>query len=54
MNGDGRMVMSKEDYFFFEWLILSKGMSQEDFVKLSQSEIDSLHSEWRLFYYGTK
>lgn len=48
------MQMSKDDYFFFEWLIISKGMSQEDFSKMSRSEIDALHSEWRAFYYGTK
>jgi hypothetical protein len=48
------MQMSKEDYFFFEWLILSKGMSEEDFSKLSSGEVDALHSEWRVFYYGTK
>lgn len=48
------MGLSKEDYFFFEWLIISKGMSQEDFSKLSSSEINELHSEWKVFYYGTK
>ncbi|MGC5328949.1 hypothetical protein [Brevibacillus sp. SYSU BS000544] len=44
------MQLSKEDYFFFEWLIVGKGMSQEMFSKLSPVEVAELRAEWKTWF----
>jgi hypothetical protein len=44
------MQLSKEDYFFYEWLIIGKGMSQETFSKLSPVEVAKLRDEWKVLF----
>lgn len=41
------MHLSKEEYFFIEWLIVGKGMSEETFSKLSRAEVEELRAEWK-------
>lgn len=43
------MIM-EEDYFFFEWLILKKGMSEEAFSNLSHDELKILRAEWKVWF----
>ncbi|MEK4879385.1 hypothetical protein [Paenibacillus sp. FSL R5-0908] len=42
--------MNEENYFFFEWLIVGKGMSQDEFTKLAPSEVESLRAEWKAWF----
>jgi hypothetical protein len=44
------MNLSKDDYFFYEWLIVNKGMSMENFSNLSVDEIGKLRSEWKQWF----
>lgn len=42
--------LSKEEYFFYEWLILKKRMTIEDFKRLSHEELEKLileYIEWK-------
>ncbi|MEK5036403.1 hypothetical protein MKY96_33775 [Paenibacillus sp. FSL R7-0302] len=42
--------MTNDEYFFYEWLILQKGMSLEDFERLSDKEVNELQAEWKREY----
>lgn len=50
MKGRRPMEISKEDYFFYEWLIIGKNMSQEEFSKLSDGEVTKLRAEWKTWF----
>jgi len=41
--------MNEKEYFFYEWLIIGKQMSQEEFEKLSETEFKNLKSEYAEF-----
>lgn len=43
------MNLSKEDYFFYEWLIIAKGMTLESFNQLTSAEIYDLKVEYVRF-----
>lgn len=34
------------DYFFYEWLIVAKNLTKEQFIKLSNEEFKSLKEEF--------
>jgi|GEM_PF-5004512 hypothetical protein len=40
------MEISKEEYFFYEWLIVEKEISKEKFKKLSHKEFEVLLQEY--------
>ena len=40
------MQITKEQYFFYEWLIIEKGMTIEGFRNLTEQEFSLLHSEY--------
>lgn len=40
------MDISKEEYFFYEWLIITKNISEEDFKKLTCEEFKKLKLEY--------
>lgn len=44
------MNVTKHDYFFYEWLILDKGMSKEEFQKLTEEQFTELRIEYARFY----
>lgn len=41
--------LSSEEYFFYEWLILGKGMTTEQFKQLTVKEMAALRSEYTEF-----
>lgn len=41
------MKMSPEEYFFIEWLIIQKDISNEKYITLTDSEINSLKEEFK-------
>jgi hypothetical protein len=43
------MEISKEEYFFYEWIILSKCLTQYQFEKLTLEEFESLKIEYEDF-----
>lgn len=45
------MQLSKDEYFFFEWLIIEKRMSKENFSELSHAELEELRKEWKVWFY---
>ncbi len=46
--------MKKEDYFFYEWLILAKNMNEESFKQLTSFELIKLEAEYKEFERGLK
>lgn len=46
----GGKSMNQTEYFFYEWLILGKKMTQEEFEKLSKEELERLKLEFIEFY----
>ncbi len=44
------MDMSKEEYFFYEWLIVAKGLTHEDFKKLTNNEVEKLKEEFKVLW----
>ena len=54
---ENRMITDKEtgkgiseaDYFFMEWLIISKSMTKEEFESLTEDEFNSLVKEYKDF-----
>lgn len=47
MNDDKKsMGISKEEYFFYEWLILEKGVTNEVFKDLTRQDFISLRLEY--------
>lgn len=44
------MDMTPEEYFFYEWLILSKEMTSEEFAKMTEEEIKKLKLEFHSKY----
>jgi len=44
------MDISKDDYFFYEWLIIQKQMTIDVYKKLSAKELIELKVEFNLFY----
>lgn len=47
------MNISKIDYFFHEWLILSKGISKEQYENLTEYEFLKLKCEFMKIYKTT-
>ena len=47
------MDISKFDYFFHEWLIISKGISKEQYENLSKDEFKNLLYEFNDIYKAT-
>jgi hypothetical protein len=43
------MNIGKEEYFFYEWLIIEKKMSKEEFDKLTDEEFKNLKLEFMKF-----
>jgi len=43
------MIISKKDYFFYEWLIVGKKISEEKFKQLKPTEIKALKTEYSKF-----
>lgn len=43
------MRISKEEYYFYEWLILGKGITEEQLKKLSPLEFNKLNAEYAEF-----
>jgi len=41
--------MTKEEYFYFEWLIVAKRMTEERYSALSKEEINDLVEEYGKF-----
>jgi len=41
--------MNEEEYYFYEWIILGKQMTQEEFEKLSKTEFENLKLEYAKF-----
>ena len=48
------MKLSEIKYFFFEWLIIQKQFTEEQFKNLSQNELDALKNEFSLWYSKTR
>lgn len=46
------MEMSKEEYFFYEWMIIHKGITEDHYKLLTEDEIMKLKVEFYLFYRG--
>lgn len=46
--------MNKEEYFFYEWLILGKKMTEEQFKQLTSLEFNKLMVEYKKFAKGLK
>jgi hypothetical protein len=44
------MNISKEEYFFYEWLIIGKGISEYIFSELSSFEVEELRAEWKTWF----
>lgn len=40
------MNISSEEYFFIEWLIIEKGMTEEKYSKLTENEFVALKAEY--------
>ena len=40
------MEISNQEYFFYEWLILGKGMTEEQFKRLTPVELNALQVEY--------
>ena len=45
------MNISQADYFFYEWLIIEKKMSEDALASLSPEEFKKLHDEWKAWFY---
>ncbi len=43
------MDISKEEYFFAEWLILGKDFTEEQYRNLTEDEIETLKKEYYIF-----
>jgi hypothetical protein len=43
------MKPTSEEYYFFEWLILGKNMTEERFKKLTSKELLALQMEYDIF-----
>ena len=41
--------MTSEEYFYFEWLIVEKKMTSEEYSSLNEKEIHSLMNEYEVF-----
>lgn len=41
--------LSSEEYFFYEWLLLEKGMTTEKFKQLPGAKLKALEAEYRTF-----
>lgn len=42
-------MISMEDYFFYEWLIIEKKITEEKFRQLKPSEMEALKAEYGKF-----
>lgn len=42
--------MNETEYFFYEWLIIGKQMTQEEFNNLNEDEFENLKNEYAKFY----
>jgi hypothetical protein len=43
------MKITPEEYFFYEWLIINKNMTDEQFKQLIPKELISLQEEYNVF-----
>lgn len=41
--------MTKEEYFFYEWLIIEKQLTEEKFKQLTPQELKDLKTEYSSF-----
>lgn len=41
--------MEKEEYFFYEWLIIGKGYTFEQFENITVTEFEKLKQEYKMF-----
>jgi hypothetical protein len=41
--------MKKDEYFYYEWLIIQKHMTLEKYMSLSEIEILNLINEYKIF-----
>ena len=46
--------MNKENYFFYEWLILDKKITEEQFKQLTSLEFNKFMIEYKEFKKGLK
>lgn len=42
--------INKNEIFFYEWLFIAKGMTEEIFKKLTLEELNKLKEEWSNTY----
>lgn len=49
LRKEHQMEISKAEYFYFEWLILDKNISSEQFEKLTEEEHQALRKEYAEF-----
>ena len=42
-------MIPKEEYFFYEWLIIGKKITEEKFRQLKPSEVEALKTEYDEF-----
>lgn len=43
------MKISKDDYFFYEWLIIGKKITTKEFEQMEPSELAALRAEYDKF-----
>lgn len=43
------MMLSKEEYFFYEWVILGKGLTNEELKRMDDKQFLALKEEYREF-----
>lgn len=44
--------MSSWDYLFYEWVIITKGITLENYVKLTVVQLSKLKKEFALYYHS--
>ncbi len=53
-TGVDAVKISKKDYFFYEWLIIGKGFTEEKFRQLKPPEVEALKAEYDKFKNGRR
>jgi hypothetical protein len=48
------MEIIKEEYYFMEWLILGKGLTEPQYKDLSEKQLTDLKHEYNQFKRGLK
>lgn len=49
MEKNENKIITKEEYFYFEWLIIEKQITSEKYSLLSEKEIHDLIDEYTMF-----